>query len=60
MGLALAQEICTEHNAKLALDRNYGPGARFTLSLPCFPSHLMSRLDEPHGSRTETEAASPR
>ena len=60
MGLALAQEICTEHNAKLALDRNYGPGARFTLSLPCFPSHLMSRLDEPHGSRTDTEAASPR
>jgi len=60
MGLALAQEICTEHNAQLALDRAYGPGARFTLSLPCFPSHLMSRLDEPRGSRTEAEAASPR
>ena len=52
MGLALAQEICTEHNGQLTLDRGYGPGARFTLSLPRFPDHLMSRLDETAAPRT--------
>ena len=56
MGLALAQAICIEHNGQLALDRDYGPGARFTLSLPRFPSHLMSRLNESDGPRTGPEA----
>jgi len=47
MGLTLAQEIVLEHNGSLALDAGYSGGARFVLTIPRFPSHLMSRLDEP-------------
>ncbi|KHK04369.1 two-component system sensor histidine kinase NtrB [Desulfovibrio sp. TomC] len=46
VGLTLAQEILLEHNGQIALDRDYAPGSRFTLSLPRFPSHLMSRLED--------------
>lgn len=46
MGLPLALEILIEHNGRLELDRNASGGARFHLSLPLFPSHLVSRLDE--------------
>jgi PAS domain S-box-containing protein len=46
MGLPLAQEILIEHNGRLGLDRDASGGARFHLSLPLFPSHLVSRLDE--------------
>ena len=46
VGLTLAQEILLEHNGQIALDSNFAPGARFTMSLPRFPSHLMSRLED--------------
>ena len=47
MGLTLAQEIVLEHNGNLTLTPGKSGGARFVLSIPRFPSHLMSRLDEP-------------
>ncbi|MHC1789252.1 two-component system sensor histidine kinase NtrB [Solidesulfovibrio sp.] len=46
MGLPLAQEILLDHNGQIVLDRDFSPGARFTLSFPRFPTHLVSRLDE--------------
>ena len=46
VGLTLAQEILLEHNGQIALDSAFAPGTRFTLSLPRFPSHLMSRLED--------------
>lgn len=46
MGLPLAQEILLEHNGQISLDADYGPGARFVLSLPRFPRHLVSRFEE--------------
>jgi PAS domain S-box-containing protein len=46
VGLTLAQEIFLEHNGQIALDRDFAPGAKFTLTLPRFPGHLMSRLDD--------------
>ena len=45
MGLPLAQEILIEHNGRLELDSETRDGARFRLSLPLFPSHLVSRLE---------------
>ena len=45
MGLPLAQEILIEHNGRLELDRETRGGARFRLSLPLFPSHIVSRLE---------------
>ncbi|QAZ67805.1 two-component system sensor histidine kinase NtrB [Solidesulfovibrio carbinolicus] len=47
MGLTLAQEIVLEHNGSLVLDSGHVGGARFVLTIPRFPSHLMSRLEEP-------------
>lgn len=47
MGLTLAQEIVLEHNGSLALDSGQAGATRFVLTIPRFPSHLMSRLDEP-------------
>lgn len=60
MGLPLSQEILIEHNGQLVLDREYGPGARFILSLPRFPSHLMSRLEDAAGSKAGPTSAEGR
>lgn len=46
MGLTLVQEIILEHNGDIRLDETHRPGARFSIRLPLFPSHLVSRLDD--------------
>jgi len=46
MGLPLVQEILLEHNGQVTFDGNHAPGARFFLSLPLYPRHLVSRLEE--------------
>lgn len=46
MGLTLAQEILLEHNGRIELDRDHTPGARFVLTIPRVPRHLVSRLDD--------------
>ena len=46
MGLTLVQEILLEHNGRIELDTDHAPGARFVLSVPHFPRHLVSRLEE--------------
>ncbi|MHC1710665.1 MAG: nitrogen regulation protein NR(II) [Solidesulfovibrio sp.] len=46
MGLPLVQEILLDHNGQIAFDEDYGPGTRFFLSLPHYPRHLVSRLEE--------------
>lgn len=47
MGLPLALEIMIDHNGSIRLDSADGDGARFALSLPLFPRHLVSRLEDP-------------
>ena len=46
MGLTLVQEILLEHNGRIELDAEHVPGARFVLTIPNFPRHLVSRLEE--------------
>jgi PAS domain S-box-containing protein len=47
MGLPLALEILINHNGSLRLENGHGAGARFRLSIPLFPRHLVSRLEGP-------------
>lgn len=53
MGLPLALEILIDQGGSIRLDGTQGPGARFVLSLPLFPRHLVSRLEDPAATTSE-------
>ena len=46
MGLTLTQEILLEHHGRIAFAPGPAGGAGFVLSVPHFPNHLMSRLEQ--------------
>jgi len=58
MGLTLAQEILLDHNGQIELDAATA-GTRLRLSLPRFPRHLVSRLEDTLCRETPSNPGAP-
>jgi len=55
IGLSVSRSIIESHQGRLWADRNHGPGATFSFSIPCGSAHETQR-PQPHGPSHESSA----